>query len=606
MSFWGEVKRRNVFKVGVAYAIVAWLIIEAVATIFPVLQLPEWTVTFVTALLILGFPVAFILAWAFELTPDGIKLTKEVPRTESITHLTGQKLNYIVTALLVVAVAFLIIDNYYLDRRAIEQALAPTETEQSPVVAEVKEAPKTIAVLPFVNLSPDPDQEYFVDGLSEELLNSLTKIPDLLVTARTSSFSFKGTDKKVQEIAKELGVEHILEGSVRKAGNALRITAQLIKAVDGSHLWSETYDRELKDIFAVQEYIAKTVADKLKVTLGVGESVTQVGGTDNLEAYELYLVASGQSNTLEWDRALESIDAATALDPEFASAWALKANTHNFLAAFASANQSTAERDLAIFAAQKAIDLEPTLADGYYALGSIKASKGDWIEAELAYRKGMELTTESMYSSPAIFNINVGHLKRANELYGVARQYDPLNQGVRGSYIRTFGLLGDYRRFDEEYERANELFKDKWSPLMSMNTWLVGLGAYDSISRDKMVWSHPISDIAKEHLNSPKEGLAEMRRIYAQNKNLSSSENIYISLWAAYFGDPELPMDAMEKGISIDAGGIFILWYPAMREVRQTPRFKALVKKIGLVDYWNQFGWPDICRPVGYGDFECD
>jgi len=601
MSFWGELKRRNVYKVGIAYAIVAWLIIEAVATIFPVLQLPEWSVTLITVILIVCFPVALILAWAYEVTPDGIKLTKEVPRAESITRLTGKKLNYILACLLVLAVAFLLFDNYYLDRRAIEP-------EEAPVVSDVEEAPKTIAMLPFDDLSPEKDQEYFVLGLSEEILNSLAQIPNLTVIAKTSSFSFKGKDKTIQEIAGVLGVDHILEGSVRKAGNTIRITAQLIKAVDGSHLWSKTYDRELrvKEIFAVQENIATCVADELKLTLGIDQSLQPLGVTDNLEAYELYLVASGQSNTLEWDRALESIDAATALDPEFASAWALKANTHNFLAAFASANQSTAERDLAIFAAQKAIDLEPTLADGYYALGSIKASKGDWIEAELAYRKGMELTTESMYSSPAIFNINVGHLKRANELYGVARQYDPLNQGVRGSYIRTFGLLGDYRRFDEEYERANELFKDKWSPLMSMNTWLVGLGAYDSISRDKMVWSHPISDIAKEHLNSPKEGLAEMRRIYAQNKNLSSSENIYISLWAAYFGDPELPMDAMEKGISIDAGGIFILWYPAMREVRQTPRFKALVKKIGLVDYWNQFGWPDICRPVGYGDFECD
>ena len=136
--------------------------------------------------------------------------------------------------------------------------------------------------------------------------------------------------------------------------------------------------------------------------------------------------------------------------------------------------------------------------------------------------------------------------------------------------------------------------------------WLVGLGAYESIFRDKMVWSHPISDIAKEHLNSPEEGLAEMRRIYAENKNLSSSENIYVSLWAAYFGDPELAIDAMEKGISIDAGGLFILWYPAMREVRKTPRFKEFMREIGLVDYWKEYGWPDLCRPVGDDDFVCD
>jgi adenylate cyclase len=494
--------------------------------------------------------------------------------------------------------------NFYPRGPSIEPA--SIEPEQAPAVSEVEEAPKTIAVLPFDDLSPEKDQEYFVYGLSEELLNTLTKIPDLLVTARTSSFAFKGTGKTVQEIASVLGVDNILEGSVRKAGNSLRITAQLVRASDGFHLWSENYDRELKDIFAVQEDIATAVADELKAKLGIGKSFKQLGATENIEAYELYLVAKGHDNAFERDRALEFLDAAIALDPEYASAWALKANAHNSLAAFSLANQSTAQRDLAILAAQKAIELEPHLGAAYYSLGYIKASTGDWIEAELLYRKAMELITESMYENPAFFNLQVGHFKKANELYEVTRQYDPLNQNVRANYIRTFGHLGDYERFDDEYEHANELLKGKWSPLGLMNLWLVGLGDYDSISRDKMVWSHPICDIGREHLDSPEEGLAEMRRIYAENKNLSSSENIYVSLWAAYFGDPELAMDAMEKGISIDAGGIFVLWYPAMREVRKTPRFKKFVREIGLVDYWKEFGWPDLCRPIGDDDFVCD
>jgi len=331
-----------------------------------------------------------------------------------------------------------------------------------------------------------------------------------------------------------------------------------------------------------------------------------------MEAYELYLVARGTFYLGElaiYSRMLELLDTAIALDPEFANAWALMADIHRLRAGFASANQSVAERDLAISAAQKAIELEPTLTDGYWALGSIKISNADWIEAELAYRKGMELITESVdpeYVSPAYYNYQVGHLKRANELFVIARQSDPLNVNVRSGCIQILGILGDYKRFDEEYERANKLLKDEWAPINLMNMWLAGLGAYDSTSRDKMVWSHPISDIGKKHLNSPKEGLTEMRRIYTENKNLSSSENIYISLWAAYFGDSEFALDAFEKGISIHSGGLFAIWYPAMREVRNTPRFKEYVREIGLIDYWKEFGWPDLCSPVGDDDFVCE
>ena len=511
---------------------------------------------------------------------------------------------------IIVLIGALAIQNFYLRGPSIEPA--SIEPEQTSLVTDLGEAPKTIAVLPFLNLSSDPEQEYFVDGLSEELLNSLTKIPDLLVTARTSSFAFKGTDKTIKEIATVLGVENILEGSVRKAGNSLRITAQLIRASDGFHLWSETYDHELKDIFEVQEDIAKAVANELKLTLGIGKSLKQLGGTDNMEAYELYLVAQGNYYLGElgiYSRMLELLDRAIALDPEFASAWALKALFHRLRAGFISANESVAERDLAISAAEKAIELEPTMVDGYWALGSIKESDGNWIEAELAYRKGMELITDSTdpeYVKPASFHDQVGHFEKANELYVIARQSDPLNVNVRSGYIQILGILGDYKRFDEEYERANKLLKDEWAPINLMNMWLVGLGAYDSTSRDKMVWSHPISDIGKKHLDSPKEGLTEMRRIYTENKNLSSSENIYISLWAAYFGDSEFALDALEKGISIHSGGLFAIWYPAMREVRKTPRFKEFVRDIGLVDYWKEFGWPDLCRPVSNDDFECD
>jgi len=266
-------------------------------------------------------------------------------------------------------------------------------TPKAPVMKVVEEAPKTIAVLPFVNLSSDPEQEYFVDGLTEELLNCLTKIKDLQVIARTSSFAFKGTAKTVQEIADVLGANHILEGSVRKAGNALRITAQLIRAEDGIHLWSEAYDRKLEDIFAIQEDIATAVADEFKVTFGIGKSPKPLGGTDNVEAYNLYLICLGINihSEIGANRALPLINASLALDPKFALAWALKARIHMVLRGRCPANRISEEQDEAIIALQKAIELETNLPEANVLVGFQKHQSGYLIEAELAFRKVLDI-----------------------------------------------------------------------------------------------------------------------------------------------------------------------------------------------------------------------
>jgi len=609
MSFWGELRRRNVFKVGVAYAIVAWLIIQIVSTCFPTLQLPEWSVTLVTVLVIIGFPFALLFAWAFEITPDGIKLTKEVPRAESITRLTGQKLNYVVTALLVVAVAFLALKVYLDDRRAIEPDVATTETEQAPAVKDVEETQKTIAVLPFVDLSPEKDQGYFVDGLSEELLNSLSQIPDLLVTARTSSFTFKGSDKTVQEIASILGVENILEGSVRKAGNALRITAQLVRATDGFHLFSKTYDRELKDIFAVQEDIANAVADELSETLGIERFLRLLGETDNLDAYELYLVSIGQSVNFEYSRALESIDAAIALDPGFAGAWAVKSTVHLLLAQVSSADRASLELDAALEAALRAIELEPSLRDAYIQLGAAHSFRGEFIEAELAYRKAMDLTTESIGSLQSILHYtSLGYLRKCDELLEEMRRNDPFAQIVRAAYMLNLGYLGDMDRAEEEYERGKAIFEDQWI-YGDIDITMLRLGAKDVLSINEIPEVpifDPIWAIVREHIESPEEGLAELRRLYSSDDNLSSANFFIMACFAAYFGDPEFALNAMERSVSLQTTGLYWIWAPVMREGRQLPRFKEFVREIGLVDYWNEFGWPDICRQLDEGDFECD
>lgn len=285
MSLLNELRRRNVFRVGIVYLVSAWVLIQVADTIFPYLGLPRWAVALIIGLLTIGFPVALIFAWAFELTPEGIKREKDVDRSESITHLTGRRLDFIIIAALAIAVAFFVTDKFYWS------GPAKVDTRHT----------ASIAVLPFVPLSSGQDDGYFADGLTEEILNALAQLPNLRVTARTSSFYFKDRNLPVDEIAARLKVAHIVEGSVRRDGDRLRITSQLIRASDGSHLWSQTYDETLSDIFAVQQDIAEKIADVLDVALDdQARQVMRNFGIRDVEAFIAY-----QKGIEAFDRAHE-------------------------------------------------------------------------------------------------------------------------------------------------------------------------------------------------------------------------------------------------------------------------------------------------------------
>ncbi len=274
-----ELRRRNVIKVAIAYGIVAWLLIEVAATVFPILRLPEWSVTLVTVLLILGFPIALFFAWAYELTPAGLKRDEDAERSQAVEAVPGRRLDFIIIFLLVLVVAYL---GY--DKLAQDEAQPTAAVEQG-----MSDAAKSIAVLPFVNMSGSAENEYFSDGLTEEILTALTQLSDLKVTARTSSFFFKGKNVPIPEIAAALDVAHVLEGSVRRENDRVRVTAQLIRATDGFHLWAQNYDRTLDDIFAVQQDIAETVAQMLDLVLDddVRRTMRNAGIRD-VEAFVAY------------------------------------------------------------------------------------------------------------------------------------------------------------------------------------------------------------------------------------------------------------------------------------------------------------------------------
>lgn len=261
MSFITELKRRNVVKVASVYLMTAWLILQVIAVVSPYLNLPKVYGTYVTVALIIGFPVVCVFAWAFELTPEGIKATSEVSKDESIAKQTGHKINHVLMALIIVLVVYVAVDKLWLSASPIV-----VETAKAVDVEEEKSV-KTLAVLPFLNLSTEPDQEIFVDGLTEELLNTLVRIPELNVLGRTSSFAYKGVQKDIKVIAEELDADYIIEGSVRKNQQDLRITVQLIDAATGAHLFSDNFDRKLENVFALQEEVSDQVAAALKLNV---------------------------------------------------------------------------------------------------------------------------------------------------------------------------------------------------------------------------------------------------------------------------------------------------------------------------------------------------
>lgn len=555
MSFFSELRRRHVFKVGISYIVVGWLILQVVDVLLGNLDMPAWTFRLILVLLLIGFPVAIMLAWAYDLSPDGIKRTS-----------------------------------------ASDDNSASNESERSAPDSRVSgpTPPKaSVAVLPFVNMSGDKDNEYFSDGLAEELLNVLAKIDQLKVAARTSSFHFKGETGNVADIAKSLGVATVLEGSVRQSGSRIRITAQLISAADGYHLWSETYDRELDDIFAVQDEIALSVAAALKVKL-LGQEGEQINanGTNNTAAFQAYLQGmhykNQGSNKAAMQNAVSAFETAIQLDPLYAQAYAGLASSWDWLTTNSFIRYEEGIPNIEKSAA-RAIELGPNLADGYLVLGRMLLHyKLDQQGARKAINRAMKLNPGNSEVQVEFARISCyfGDVDASVSAANKALELDPVSK-----YAHYF--LGHVLYFGRRYDEAIQVFQDllRLDPDYPRPRYTMGMCMFmkgDAAAALKEVLNEPLSwmqqsgsAILLHKLGRHAEAEEFMRKLFVAN---DENYALYqLGQIHSQWGDADTALMYLNKAHSFEDPGLSqLLVDPLLDPLREDPRFEQILIELGF------------------------
>jgi serine/threonine-protein kinase len=579
MSIFQELKRRNVIRVALAYIIVAWLILQVGDVVLGNIGTPSWVFQTILLVLALGLPLAIIFAWAFELTPDGLKREREVDRSASVTHQTGRKLDRAIIVVLVIALGYFAWDKF-------------AEPPADEIVATFEKA--SIAVLPFVNMSSDPEQEYFSDGISEELLNLLAKIPQFQVAGRTSSFEFKGQNDDLREIGERLGVSNILEGSVRKGNDRVRITAQLVKVDDGFHLWSDTYDRELTDVFQVQDEIANAVVNELKLTLLGAEIPTiesAVPFTD-AEAHNHYLQGLYYMNRLGPDnsaKAAAAFQKAVDLAPDSALAWASLAGA---LARYAGQAEFGADEALAEsrVAVAKALELDEDVPEAHIALANIAFSfDWDWPAADAAIDRALELRPGDVRALHLRGRLS-GTLGRKDEALALYRELlakDPLDGSLPLGLIASLVYAGELEEAEAMARRLVEQDPDANFVNAYLSWVLEKQGKHDEAleyARKEPVDFVRMNAIGFVHfkMGNDDAAIAIQEELEAQYGDSAAYQQASISSASGY---AELTLSWLERAYEArDPGMTAIKTDPDFEFLHDNPRFIRLLEKMNLAD----------------------
>jgi TolB-like protein len=593
-----ELKRRQMFRVAAAYAVVSWLLLQIVNNVAPVLDLPVWVARAFLLALVIGFPIALLFVWMRDLAPADASAPK--PATT--------KLDYVLAGGLILVIALL---SY--------QQLAPTNAVRREASVVAAGAPVSggisIAVLPFANVSGDATQEFFSDGMSDEIIAALAKIPSLQVVARTSAFQFKGARSDMRAIGQALNARYLIDGAVRRAGNRVRITAQLVQADNGVGVWTDSYDRELTDVFAIQEDIAEAIAGALRVPLGLQQGDNLVRErTSDLESYDQYLRAKVllRARGPEVAQAITILEQVVARNPSFAPAWGLLAQAYVSLPNFNPVGSSEKRQELAVSsnaktetAAREAIRLDPGNAMAIGALARLQARLGRFERAEELYGQALGLDP----AEPEIlFNYSVslstrGYLRQALNVGQKLRTLEPflgnysfvtaMNMASIGQVDAGIAILESFPT-----DAAGGFFRNSFlaQAYAAQGRYAEAADTLLAIPEPSLV-GRPMIEAAAQLLRTAPARVATPESLPALDGQLSF---VY-----GYVGAEGRLLEFYERQQS-QLGGAPVVWSPAFAPVRKTERFKTFARNAGYVDYWRARGWPDLCRPVGADDFECD
>jgi len=597
MNLIAELRRRKVIQVGAAYLVVAWLLIQIVATVAPQLQLPEWVPRLVTLLLMVGFPVAVVMAWVFEVMPEGVRVD---------ARKTGSKRMYVSAAVLAAAaLAWYVRGDRAAQEVVVAAPSAPTAAPAPPATsASTTAAPadpvappptKSIAVLAFADMSPDKDSEYLSDGIAEEILNALAGVGDLQVAARTSSFYYKDRNESLRDIGKTLGVAHVLEGSVRRQGEKVRITAQLIRVADGFHRWSDTYDGDLADVFALQERIARAITDELKVVLSGGQQEQLVDvGTDNAAAYGHYL-----RGRYFWNRrtaanislAIEQFRAAADADPEFAKAYSGIADCYAILPYYASIRSDQTIAQARIFAA-RALALDEGLAEAHTSSAFERVTQWDWSGAEQAFRRAIELNPRyaTAHFWYARMLAGLGRYDDALERLREAHRLEPLSRVIRDNLTHFHILRNEPAIALVEARRLVELAPDYPSGHALLGRVLLLNGKPDEalIAVDRAIAMETgirarLARIAALVALGRHDEAASLAREYEGQHAVGNLDAYWVANAYVDLGDDGQALAWLERAIAERSALVSgVRADTSMLRLRDDPRFRAIIARMGM------------------------
>ena len=575
-----EFKRRRVFRALIAYGIAAFAVLQISEPVTHALHLPEWTLTFMVVALGAGFPIVILLAWAFDVSPSGIERAAPV-RSDRKAGFEGVRLTLLLVGIGLLAAAPGVTWHFLVRggaQRLPERASASRKA--------------SLAVLPFVNMSRDKEDEYFSDGITEEVINALANVEGLHVVSRTSAFAFKGKNVSVRTIGEELAVATVLEGSIRREGRAVRITAQLVNTVDGYHLWSQTYDRELQNVFAVEDELARAIAHALRPKLVKASSPLVRQATASLEAHDLYLRGRHYWNKRTEAGLMKAVDVfqqALDLDPSYALAHVGLADSIGLLIEYGNARPADA-LPKAKAHAQRALELDRELAEAYASLGMISTFEFDWKKAEQQYRRAIELrpgyaTVHHWYSLDLVL---LARFEEAQPEAERARQLDPVSLIINNMVGFVFWAKRDYARAIEEFTRTLELDPGFSTARMNLASAYFRSGRYADALAELDKVNEPTADqIASRALilaGSGERGKAV--DLLARLEDRSTREYVSpvtLALVRISLGDKEPALALLEKGY---AERDFRLRYlkiaPMWDPLRRDPRFQRLLKQVNL------------------------